>query len=204
MLRTVKDLVRRAVAAALDLHTTEDLREAQAAQEKLWTGKVDAYQAENEQLRTDLAQALDQRVSEAVNKVDCPRCRAITGDRCRDDEGKTLRRTQLLDLLAPLPATQAPVASEAAPAPAEGSEVAEVVVVPKSPEELARESIVQDLLWLTHEGYVVEYADGRLESVPPPRGPPKPPEPSPQDIAAQAERQQRLNRSRLALLNISI
>jgi len=34
--------------------------------------------------------------------------------------------------------------------------------------------------------------------------PPKPPEPSPQDIAAQAERQQRLNRSRLALLNISI
>jgi ATP-dependent Clp protease protease subunit len=34
--------------------------------------------------------------------------------------------------------------------------------------------------------------------------PPKPPEPSPQDVAAQAERQQRLNRSRLALLNISI
>jgi hypothetical protein len=34
--------------------------------------------------------------------------------------------------------------------------------------------VVNDLLWLTHEGYVVEYADSRLEAVPPPRNPPKP------------------------------
>jgi hypothetical protein len=34
--------------------------------------------------------------------------------------------------------------------------------------------MVNDLLWLTHEGYVVEYADSRLEAVPPPKNPPKP------------------------------
>jgi hypothetical protein len=34
--------------------------------------------------------------------------------------------------------------------------------------------VVNDLLWLTHEGYVVEYADSRLEAVPPPKNPPKP------------------------------
>jgi hypothetical protein len=34
--------------------------------------------------------------------------------------------------------------------------------------------VVNDLLWLTHEGYVIEFADGRLESVPPPKNPPKP------------------------------
>ena len=38
----------------------------------------------------------------------------------------------------------------------------------------AREALVNDLLWLTHEGYVIEYADGRLESVPPPKHPPRP------------------------------
>jgi hypothetical protein len=113
----------------------------------------------------DLAEVV---VSDSIRKI----LEAIRGK-------KTLRRAQLLDLLAPLPAAPAPVASEPAPAPAEGAEVAEVVVAPKSPEELARESVVQDLLWLTHEGYVVEYADGRLESVPPPRVPPKPSEPAP-------------------------
>jgi hypothetical protein len=34
--------------------------------------------------------------------------------------------------------------------------------------------VINDLLWLTHEGYVVEYADSRLEAVPPPKNPPKP------------------------------
>jgi hypothetical protein len=124
----------------------------------------------------DLAEVV---VSDSIRKI----LEAIRGK-------KTLRRGQLLDLLAPLPAAQAPVAAEAVPAPAEGAEVAEVVVAPKSPAELARESVVQDLLWLTHEGYVVEYADGRLESVPPPRVPPKPPEPAAGAVEAPPQVQQ--------------
>lgn len=39
--------------------------------------------------------------------------------------------------------------------------------------------MINDLLWLTHEGYVIEYADGRLESVPQPKNPPKPAEEKP-------------------------
>jgi hypothetical protein len=46
--------------------------------------------------------------------------------------------------------------------------------VPAVPVNPAREAVVNDLLWLTHEGYVIEFADGRLESVPPPKNPPKP------------------------------
>lgn len=64
---------------------------------------------------------------------------------------KSIRRNQLLDLLAPAPSP----GTEPTPDP-------------------SRDALVNDLLWLTHEGYVVEYADGRLESVPPPKHPPKP------------------------------
>ena len=74
---------------------------------------------------------------------------------------KSLRRTQLLDLLAPAPA--APPAESPLPAPADP----------------ARDAVINDLLWLTHEGYVIEYADGRLESVPQPKNPPKPAEEKP-------------------------
>ena len=92
---------------------------------------------------------------------------------------KSIRREELLDALAPRqpkdPASApAPSGSVASAQPA--SEVAspEVAVIPlKSPEEAAREAVTQDLLWLTHEGYVIEYADTRLESVPPPKNPPK-------------------------------
>lgn len=120
---------------------------------------------------------------------------------------KSIRRQELLAQLAPLPSASAPVASsEPAPAvaeqPADAPPAAEtspapavaaaVPVVPlKSPEEAARDAVVQDLLWLTHEGYVIEFADSRLESVPPPKHPPKaPPEaivaaaPAPADQAA--------------------
>ncbi|MFZ4483790.1 MAG: hypothetical protein ACOYOL_07405 [Chthoniobacterales bacterium] len=95
---------------------------------------------------------------------------------------KTLRRGQLLDLLAPLPVplAETPGVEEAADA-----------VRPKTPEELARDVVVQNLLWLTHEGYVVEYADGRLESVPPPNHPPKPSEPTAAPtVEAPAQQQQ--------------
>ena len=71
---------------------------------------------------------------------------------------KSIRRGQLLDLLVP---AAAPAADSAEAAPA-------------TPDP-AREAVVNDLLWLTHEGYVIEYSDGRLESVHPPKNPPKPP-----------------------------
>ncbi len=148
-------------------------------------------------------------------------------------EKKSIRRMQLLGILAPLPAKSAAqkepasAAAEAA-APAETASAAAEVVAPtcdtpavagiapaagsaaseqispaapettpvpeaavpavpevpagpspqplpppKTPEEAARQAIVEDILWLTHEGYVIEYADGRLESVPPPKHPPK-------------------------------
>lgn len=97
---------------------------------------------------------------------------------------KSIRRQELLDTLAPFPATAtpspAPIPAEsaavaAASPPSEPPATAEVHIIPlKSPEEAAREAVTQDLLWLTHEGYVTEYADTRLESVPPPKNPPKP------------------------------
>ena len=97
---------------------------------------------------------------------------------------KSIRRHELLDHLAPVPKQEpaAPVEtpqSEASATPAESVSAPEAAVpieiIPlKSPEEAARDAVVQDLLWLTHEGYVVEYADSRLESVPPPKNPPKP------------------------------
>ena len=103
---------------------------------------------------------------------------------------KSLRRPQLLDLLAPPPATsEAPTThpseqppAAATPATTEGAPTEAVVATDASskslpasaPSDPTREAIVNDLLWLTHEGYVIEYADGRLESVPPPKHPPKP------------------------------
>jgi len=99
---------------------------------------------------------------------------------------KSLRRTQLLDLLAPAAAEAPPVAAASptpvvAPDPIPPAEPATAPTnpevsnpVPAVPVNPAREAVVNDLLWLTHEGYVIEFADGRLESVPPPKNPPKP------------------------------
>jgi len=72
--------------------------------------------------------------------------------------------------------------SQAEPSP----EPAVTVVRMRSPEEAAREAVVQDLLWLTHEGYVIEHADSRLESVPLPKTPPKPPAPAQNSLSSAA------------------
>lgn len=103
-------------------------------------------------------------------------------------EKKSLRRPQLLALLAPVPSdsSSGPAAlaiPEGGSSPAvvpDSSAVASPAVAP-FPADPAREALVNDLLWLTHEGYVIEYADGRLESVPPPKHPPKP---SPEEPSA--------------------
>jgi len=84
---------------------------------------------------------------------------------------KSIRRTQLLDLLVPSPVVAAP------PSPAPDAPPAEST--PPAPADPARDAVINDLLWLTHEGYVIEYADGRLESVPQPKNPPKPAEEKP-------------------------
>lgn len=78
---------------------------------------------------------------------------------------KSIRRGQLVDLLVPAPAAETVVPTENSP---------EAAAPAPKPTDPAREAVINDLLWLTHEGYVVEYADGRLESVPPPKNPPKP------------------------------
>jgi hypothetical protein len=93
---------------------------------------------------------------------------------------KSLRRPQLLALLAPPPPAAAPVASPVS-APT-GPETTAPVAAP----DPARDALINDLLWLTHEGYVIEYADGRLESVPPPKHPPKPATPPEENIPAAA------------------
>jgi hypothetical protein len=106
---------------------------------------------------------------------------------------KSIRRAQLLDLLAPAPeVSAAPVIVEAAPV-SEINEAAEATDPSPAPEtpaapavDPARESVINDLLWLTHEGYVVEYADGRLESVPPPKNP-KPQQATAVEAAATVE-----------------
>jgi hypothetical protein len=112
---------------------------------------------------------------------------------------KSIRRPQLLDLLAPTsvmsdggdpahvaaPSPAPVVAPDAAPLPTGSPEPAAAPAAESAPEppaspapavppNPAREAVVNDLLWLTHEGYVIEFADGRLESVPPPKNPPKP------------------------------
>jgi hypothetical protein len=103
-------------------------------------------------------------------------------------EKKSLRRPQLLDLLAPTaapssavpgPGDSSPAAAPAvdpdpaSPPTAEAVPAAPLAPAPVISADPAREALVNDLLWLTHEGYVIEYADGRLESVPPPKHPPK-------------------------------
>lgn len=75
-------------------------------------------------------------------------------------EKKVIRRPELLDILVPPPAVvEIPSA--------ETSEK-------QTADSAARQAVLEELLWLTHEGYVVEFSDGRLEVVPPPTTTPAP------------------------------
>jgi hypothetical protein len=110
----------------------------------------------------------EQAVSDSIRKI-------IEAIRAK----KSLRRSQLLDLLAPVapPPAEPVVPAVAEPAPDAATPEAETVSPAPAaarPSNPARDAVVNDLLWLTHEGYVVEYADSRLEAVPPPKNPPKP------------------------------
>jgi hypothetical protein len=81
-------------------------------------------------------------------------------------------RRQLLDALAPAPPQPAVIPVEA---PAEGAEqkAAEAAAAPQpTPEQTA---IIADLHWLVHQGHVIEFANGMLETAKKPA--PKPPKP---------------------------
>src|SRR5690348_14860338 len=87
-------------------------------------------------------------------------------------------RRKLMEALAPTPAAPtvipvAPVEGEAAPQPAPAPE--------PTPEQTA---VISDLHWLIHQGHVIEFADGRLETAKKPL--PKPPKPEKKAAAAEA------------------
>jgi len=95
-----------------------------------------------------------------------------------DTHPKSTRR-QLLDALAPTPARPPVIPVEA---PAEGGE--QKPAQPATPQPTAEQTaIIGDLHWLVHQGHVIEFANGVLETakrpaVKPPKSEPKKPQPS--------------------------
>lgn len=106
-------------------------------------------------------------------------------------------RKKLIEALAPTPAVvpapvAAPAAAEAAPAeapaPVEGAATPaptpSAPAVPAAPEPTAEQTAVMvDLHWLIHQGAVLEFADGRLETAKKPLPKPVKPEPAPKKEA---------------------
>ena len=97
-------------------------------------------------------------------------------------------RRKLVESLAPAPKVQTPVAPVETPAPAEASAPAaegeapkaEQTAQPKSPEPTPEQTaLVADLHWLIHQGHVLEFADGRLETAKKPLPRPVKPESKP-------------------------
>ncbi len=80
-------------------------------------------------------------------------------------------RRKLIDALAPSPATTTPVAA----APVEGEATAPAPPTPDpTPEQTA---LISDLHWLVHQGHVMEFANGLLDTAKKPA--PRPPKPEP-------------------------
>lgn len=99
-------------------------------------------------------------------------------------------RKKLVEALAPTPAAAAPVAPVApavpapeATAPVEGAEAAPASpaaapAAPVAPAPTAAQSaVIGDLHWLIHQGHVIEFANGVLETAKQPA--PRPPKPAP-------------------------
>ena len=102
-------------------------------------------------------------------------------------------RRKLIDGLAPAPVPVAPAApaapAEGTTAPTEGAAPA----APAAPAEATPEqtAVISDLHWLVHQGHVIEFANGILETAkkPAPRPPkpePKAPEPKAPEASAEA------------------
>lgn len=90
---------------------------------------------------------------------------------------KTTRRKLIQEFAPNSPATAAPAGESAAPA---AGEAAAAENVPASAQTIAPspelEALVRDLHWLVHQGHVIEFANGQLETAkkPAPKPPPKP------------------------------
>lgn len=92
-------------------------------------------------------------------------------------------RKQLVEALAPSPA---PAAIPVAPAaPAEGQSPESPVVAPVDPNQPTAEqtAVISDLHWLIHQGHVIEFANGTLETAKKPA--PKPPKPEKPQAASE-------------------
>lgn len=91
---------------------------------------------------------------------------------------KTTRR-KLMEALAPAP--PAPTVIPVAPAPTEGA-----AQPPPSAEPTTEQTVViSDLHWLIHQGHVIEFADGRLETAKRPVPKPPKPEKKPAELVAE-------------------
>jgi hypothetical protein len=87
-------------------------------------------------------------------------------------------RRQLLDALAPAPPPPAVIPVEAPVEGAEGKKPEPVAPQP-TPEQTA---IIADLHWLVHQGHVIEFANGMLETAKKPVPKPPKPEPKPAEV----------------------
>lgn len=90
-------------------------------------------------------------------------------------------RKKLVEALAPSPKPEAPAAAPVTPAEGEAAPApAPVAADQPTPEQTA---VVADLHWLIHQGHVIEFANGILETAKKPA--PKPPKPEPKPAAPQ-------------------
>lgn len=93
-------------------------------------------------------------------------------------------RRKLIEALAPAPKAEVPVSSAASPAPvAEGQAPAPATEAEATPKPAAhadptpeQTALIADLHWLIHQGHVLEFADGRLETAKKPLPRPSKPE----------------------------
>jgi hypothetical protein len=90
-------------------------------------------------------------------------------------------RRQLVETLVPAPVAP-PAPAAPAEAPAAGPPPAQPETSGPTPEQTA---VISDLHWLIHQGHVIEFANGTLETAKKPA--PKPPRPEPKPKAAEAQ-----------------
>lgn len=91
-------------------------------------------------------------------------------------------RRELIEALAPTPATRLQALPEAGQQDQAGAATKSEPVPEHTPEQLA---VIADLHWLVHQGHVIEFADGRLETAKKPA--PKPPKQKLQPAPEQSE-----------------
>jgi hypothetical protein len=105
-------------------------------------------------------------------------------------------RRMLLDALVPAPSAAPPLSTAVAPGSSESPEAAPEAPTSPPPAETAplpspeQTAVTADLHWLIHQGHVIEFANGRLETAkkpkPKPARPEKPDQKSPVHAAAPA------------------